>query len=484
VINIRVYEFFEFYENNFEKVVERFHELMKVLLRQGISVKILREFPPCVMRDLKDIDQTGSIVKLSKTDFLINNNMYFGKDYMIINAKFTDSPFICVKCKKCNYFKKHLCRGIFNNRFLKMKERISRIRGEKQYSAMRFEYFKGNFGLSSRCNCDCIFCGAKDEKYLEFVDKEVSKEELLHFSHYVDRTGVIRNLFFYKVVSGEPLFHKNIEDMLMITRLFTTGSIFSVNTNGLNLNENIIKILSKFRRPFIHISVNVSDPELRKKRMNYDCDFDLISIFNNLKKYHIEFIVTLLVLKDDIETDNLEKTILFLKNHISSSNMIIILEVMYNKFSLCRKKDLIDYEHECVEKYLVDKGIKDYVSLEWETNSLLFPKLDYISAFIKDNLASKKVLVLSPDISFEYLSRKMPQNVTIRSVSNSIGIKKSISESIGVNEYLAVYKTENPTLFDVVILPLRSFDEFMNDINNINVNQLFDNMNKKIVYLL
>ena len=180
-MNQNKYEFFSFNEINFSSEKKR----LLGFLDNGGNIQSLKPFPPCVLKNNTGIVLVDKEIVLSQKDFLVNHNLFFGKEYVKINKAFKNSPYISATCKKCKYFKNLFCRGLFNNKFLNDQGRIIEARGQRQYYALAVEYSYGKLICSSRCNFNCYFCGQEKEKirpFSVFVEPELSVKDTPFYS--------------------------------------------------------------------------------------------------------------------------------------------------------------------------------------------------------------------------------------------------------------------------------------------------------------
>lgn len=122
--------------------------------------------------------------------------------------------------------------------------------------------------ITNKCNLSCSFC-KKSSKPLKEMSKEEFKEVILKVKDYTNIVCLH--------VKGEPLLHKNIDEILSICD--NSDINVSLTTNGTLLKNKIKKLKDHKSLTKIHISLNAE-----VKNLDYLADvFDAVSLFPQSK---------------------------------------------------------------------------------------------------------------------------------------------------------------------------------------------------------
>ena len=471
---------FEFSEANIEQSRKYFLEEYDRYSGKGYEILFARYFPPCILPE-KVQTISGDGIIFDESTVLFDNNMFYGKKFIEINKRFSRSPFISERCKSCGSFRKFICRGLMNDRFYSKKSYIISRRGSDEYDAIRLEYFEGQFGTSSNCNCKCTFCANNDENNTNFlvnVRKELDISEILHFAHYVNFQGARYNFFFHKCVSGEPLLHSDLKKVLEVIRNFCTED-YHVITNGINLDNETIDIISRFKDPHLVLSLNSSDETTRKKMMNCSESIDFERILRAVKKTRMSFNVGVIATSDNIDNGDLKKTILFLEKFGILPN---IRDNLVNIHADAAMKKLIGYNQEILKRYLIENSLLELVTYQPDSYDELFSQLDRISEKINKLNVSRDTIILCPSGSYDHIKDKISYGEIIP-VDNELGFKITISESVSLRNYVSKIKGISRR-FDAIIIPIRTFDAFFNDYENNNISYLLGEYPDKKIILI
>ncbi len=215
---------FNFYEKNFTRERSKFKNILNSLDANNIHYSTLRDFPPCVTNN-RLAKRNDKVIILSDSTAVLTHNIYFGKEFISINKLFIDSPFISIKCRNCTYNKKNICRGLLNNGFFGIKEKIVKKLGSEKYAAVKSDYENGFFVFGSICLNSCRFC--VDKFAPDSVVKKIpflSKYEIAHFLHYLPRK--IRWVgTSYHCASGEFFDHPEFYDLIeFLPHFMSSGS--------------------------------------------------------------------------------------------------------------------------------------------------------------------------------------------------------------------------------------------------------------------
>jgi len=478
-MNMQKYIFFSFDETNFEEEKNRllaFIGSARGTTNITTNIMSLKKFPPCILEEKQNPEIPNDEIVLSSKDLLINNNLFYGKEYAEINKRFKDSPFISEKCKQCSHFKSHFCRGLFNNKFLDTKEEIINRRSQRHYHDLKLEYLYGIMGFGSECNNNCCFCGEnRKHGYLSYITPSLSINEMLHFAHYLPYSGACLNMLHIRCVPGESLLHKDIKEVLKLTKKFTLGG-FSIITNGYLLDDEILSLLSKFGFT-INLSVNSTNSAIRKKMMGYKKDIDIKGLIKKILDNKVNLSVSLLVLKENIPNGDLRETIIFLKSR--GVNALI----HKNFWLTTQKNENLGYGDQFLVEYLKKNNLYRHVKIESEEcKEKLLDFLRRFQDYLKKLKGNEKILILSPSYSYSLLKEevKKHKNISIEQVYASFGLNIGISCSLVVKDYLNTLSCISED-YDLIIIPKNSFDIMMEDLLGCSINELASKVDKKII---
>lgn len=97
----------------------------------------------------------------------------------------------------------------------------------------------GAFELTSRCPLDCKMCYVhRKENDCEAIKQEKSTEWWINLTNEAKKAG----MFMLLLTGGEPLLRKDFKEIYLNAK--KAGLLVSVNTNGLPVNEEIIKFFA------------------------------------------------------------------------------------------------------------------------------------------------------------------------------------------------------------------------------------------------
>lgn len=466
---------------NFKKERDRLIKLLHYAKDNSVTVRSMREFPPCFLDDCKlALIKTSEII-LSDRDFILNNVFFYGKQFVEINKRFKNSPYICKECRSCKQNKNFFCRGLFNKRFVDFKNRIIKERTDNHYISIMSEYMDGVMGHGSRCNNNCFYCrGIMNSKGAVYIEPDLSLQEIQHFLHYIPKKGVQSIVFSNRCIPGEPFLCEDIYSTLSLANLFSLGSI-SISTNGNLLDDKLLNYLVKLGIS-IRVSLNTVNDEIRKKIMGYDHEMNIKEFLKKILLLKNKLSISIMPLKSNIESGDFIETIRYLKKY--GLNPLINKNACYQFASEEVYSDLI-YDDNYLRSILHDSGLYDDVTLladqsEKSLNNFLMFFKDYINKF-NDNT---KILVIAPPVSASKIKEILydSSNILIKEAHSSLGIIPTISSTLVIEDYLSILDHVDCD-FDNVILPRASFDILLNDLNNNNINKLVSKV-KGTVYML
>ena len=137
---------------------------------------------------------------------------------------------------------------------------------------MVFDFKELRISITNRCNLNCLYCkkeGIPESNY------EMTKEEILELIYQAKKFKVKK----VKFSGGEPLIRK---DLVEIIESIPKGMVKSISTNGILLNEGLIKKLYDAGLDEVVISLD----SLKKIPYNVKCESEKIEkVIKVLKEY-------------------------------------------------------------------------------------------------------------------------------------------------------------------------------------------------------
>ncbi|MCX7748692.1 MAG: DUF512 domain-containing protein [Clostridia bacterium] len=134
---------------------------------------------------------------------------------------------------------------------------------------MIYTLFKTNIlPVTSLCNTACIFCSHKQNP----KEVEVFQLPKLTLDDYEEMIGflspnkkIVIGESATRIIEGEPFANKDFMPILKIIRKKFKNTPVQITTNGILLNEEVVKELVELQNIELNVSVNAVNPSLRKK---------------------------------------------------------------------------------------------------------------------------------------------------------------------------------------------------------------------------
>lgn len=113
------------------------------------------------------------------------------------------------------------------------------------------------------CNLNCIYCSIDQNKREKdfVVEKDYLVDELKKVIEYKEMDGIEIHIG----PNGEPFLYANIVELIDSLSKIKQIKTISIDTNGVLLNEKVIKELEKAGLTRINLSINALEPGLAKK---------------------------------------------------------------------------------------------------------------------------------------------------------------------------------------------------------------------------
>ncbi|MFH1397109.1 MAG: radical SAM protein [Candidatus Omnitrophota bacterium] len=158
------------------------------------------------------------------------------------------------------------------------------------------------FGLTYRCQLDCVHCGVK----LNFdpAKVELNTGEVKEVLRQARRIGVYFVVFF----GGEPFLRQDI--MEIIEYAAELGIMVSISTNGLLLNRQILDKLRKCGVSFLNISLDSSNHQIHDRLRK--CAGSFQEAMNSVEEgvaAGVNIIISTYATKENIQSRDIERII-------------------------------------------------------------------------------------------------------------------------------------------------------------------------------
>lgn len=166
--------------------------------------------------------------------------------------------------------------------------------------------------VTSKCNVKCIFCSHnQNPPHIEvFRIEDLTPGKTDEIIDFLDpEKPVVIGESATRIIEGEPFCNKDLLTIISKIRNNFPSTVIQITTNGLLLDENIIKKLSSLKPLKLHLSVNIISKTLREKIMSVKEKKDILFIFDLLNKYEIPFSGSIIALPHITGWENLSETI-------------------------------------------------------------------------------------------------------------------------------------------------------------------------------
>ena len=341
--------------------------------------------------------------------------------------------------------------------------------------------------ISCTCNACCKYCYNKNNPFRiyeePFRDLDEIKEAICLMKP--GRGIRLNDSLPGRLKEGEALIHPNFFEILELIRRKFNDPISAV-TNGIVLTEEFINKMKPYLPIEIELSYHTDNPK-------YWCELSGLSIdkynivrnsFSILKENGFKIVASLTPFKNLVGWDDIENTILFLKQHvdyitvwpptyskITSEEVKKILEIdfveMSEFFVKMRKKYRIDFSLPFDALKLINfypLGIMKDIESKGSKNSLwMFSEAAY-------SQASKILTNLNNFVTYEH-HPWLTKNHTYGGNVVSAGLLMVNDFRIEINKALNFYKKNNIEI-DYIVLPGIPFDLFGNDLTGENIDIL------------
>ena len=207
--------------------------------------------------------------------------------------------------------------------------------------------------LTNRCQCRCLHCYAMDTPEGS-VENELSTDEVMRLIDDIEKMGATEII----LTGGEPLLRGDILELVEYGH--SRGLVVRLITNGILLDESLVRKLKNSGLNWCSISIDSSDPAVHDRFRNYPGCFEkAMDGFLMLNKYKIPSSMISVARKELIYSGDLEKIVSMAKK-IGASVVRINFPVPIGRYQNQTDQILSFNEREQVRS-LLDSG---FVSME------------------------------------------------------------------------------------------------------------------------
>jgi uncharacterized Fe-S cluster-containing radical SAM superfamily protein len=204
---------------------------------------------------------------------------------------------------------------------------------KRKYYRFRKTHFYGGSATADclGCNLRCIYCWAQKKVW------EPKKFGAFYISHEVYEKLNKMNLSLFRISGGEPTICKS--HLFDLINLIPRNKLFILETNGILLNEEFVKELSKFSNIFVRVSLKGINKTTFERITGaegkfFDYQLNALKLLQKYRIYHRPAILFDLFTDDQIKSlglPNLEYESLikypFIMKNLRKSNIKLVREL-------------------------------------------------------------------------------------------------------------------------------------------------------------
>ena len=161
--------------------------------------------------------------------------------------------------------------------------------------------------LTYQCQCKCIHCGSAS--YKQDKKNELASNEIFWLIDQTKRLGA-KGIYFF---GGEPLIIPELSNYIRYAK--QNGLLVKLDTNGLLLNEEIVRNLKACGIDLIGVSIDSPEETVHDKLRGINGIFQkAINGIKHCRNYGINCFISTYATKENLKNGDLEKTINLAKN--------------------------------------------------------------------------------------------------------------------------------------------------------------------------
>ncbi|MBM7624050.1 DUF512 domain-containing protein [Sporohalobacter salinus] len=172
--------------------------------------------------------------------------------------------------------------------------------------------------ITSHCNLNCVFCSHKynppEIETFNFGHRSLKKiKEMVEFLD--DRNKIVIGESVTRIIEGEPFSHPKFKEILIYLRENFPQTKIQITTNGSYLDRERVKLLDKLGLIELNVSLNSSQPTIRKRLM---ADFSAERVcqgIRNLAEFEIPYYGSIVAMPQISGWVDIKETINFLNQN-------------------------------------------------------------------------------------------------------------------------------------------------------------------------
>jgi len=477
-MNDNIILFLNFNEVNFDTENNKLSGLYNYCQEHNIDLSLKKALPPCF-----GISEIPVNIKkpylLSRTHKMITHNLFFGEEHIEKNKLFfhnVENSFVRKSCKNCSYHENYLCRGIPGKSFYETRIQLIDKFSSKGYKSIARDYSNGNFVTGSRCQNHCVFCYDKCiPDNILYRAPELTINEIKHFLYYLTNTegGIVG--FNKYCANGEISCHPDKERILMTLAPF----LHSIYTNGTNLTEGFIKLISTYNLNAI-ISVHSINDKIREQFMKIKTTIPIKETLALLDKYKIPYTALAILLKTNILSKDLTETITYLENSTEANNLILQPLIVSDYLVATKDGEALIYEAENTNKNFIPplKRIQRIQDNAFVFDKMLnnthfkISKLEKDIKILSELHKSQKSLLISPEYSTASFIPNEIKNLTVLDTESSFLFNYPSADLVSFPLITTKIKELNQSP-ELIILSAQNLSTDLEDFSQNEINHLW-----------
>jgi len=221
----------------------------------------------------------------------------------------------------------------------------------KRYILRRPLPFSVVFAITYKCQCGCIHCSVNDYGR---CGQDLSADEVKAVIDFIADWGPVKITFF----GGEPLLRPEIADFVAYAS--SKGIRASIDTNGLNLNEELAGKLRKAGVSNINVSLDSAEARIHDALRGHEgCFASAVRAIELCAKEGIPCLVSTYASKRSLESKDLEH-IISLAREKKADGVKVLFPILSGKWRQEEKERLSPEE----EQYLLSLTDPSFVYIE------------------------------------------------------------------------------------------------------------------------
>ena len=215
-------------------------------------------------------------------------------------------------------------------------------------------------GMTYRCQCRCVHCFVGDR--LNSRQPELTGSEIREVIDIAQKACGLELMFF----GGEPLLREDIVEL--VAYAVSRGLLPTIYTNGILLDEPLVKELQKAGLYRCNVSLDSALPEVHDRKRSYPgCYQKAVAGIRNLVSYDIRCNIWTYASKEEVRDNDLRdlKNIIALGRELDVNSVVILFPIASGNWS-CSVNEVLSFEEREKVRTLWDPP---FVHMEHPTES-------------------------------------------------------------------------------------------------------------------